>query len=713
MLERRRFRVRPKLILALLAVAALWGYGASAEDWRIEPQELRREQFFAAKKLAEERIDVVTEAATVEGPRMIPNAAGNGHDLLFVYFNYGITFDDSLAVVVDAVAGDVKRFVIPKRLNLHLALGRGVFDAAGRFYLFLRGVGAGQLWCYDPAKKTFAHVASPPAGLGGGYTRLTTGPDGKVYGTTTKKGQVGLYSYDPAMAKVQSYGLVSPAHTHGGETHGYTIAVKGDYAYVACGKVPWRLVAVHLETLASKVILEAPAGNAQIWLRDDYAMRRPDPQDPKKVEYYDLTDGKAVPKEAGWKPGQRPKPPKPAKAPPGPPEIWTGALKPLPSGQSVLWYKLPGAKDWRQLEFKVKTYPQSIVRLTALPDGRLFGTPGHYEGNFVYDPRTGASEWLGPLKLSHYATAVAGGKVYLSGYPNSPVYEYDPTQPWTAGRAEFGQRPPRPEQAGLNPRQVVRLTKSWCHKMWAAAVGIDGKVYFCGEAARQGNGGGLGWWDPVKQEADALPWQQFAGHKLLHATATAGGEHIVMHSQVTINNLTGKVPDSAKMFVFDVRQGKIVQELEPIPGAKRLGPVLGVGPDRVIGVASMAAGAGETNQDLLYGFDLKRGQVVFRKQLPVPFFCFSRGMRGGQEFLLGPDGWIWTYVGFMAPGNTTVVIPPATTTLIRINPATAEIKVVGQVGRRGPMVFVGKDLYRGCEHKSGHLKLRRLAGIAR
>ena len=694
------------MLIVAAAVLVMWlssGVRAAetqAETWDIRAQELSRDAIIKAKVLKEERIEVPTDAGTFQGPAWIPNADRDGYVLLFVFFNYGIVFDDSQAVAIDTMSGKTAKFTIPKGLNISLALERGVFDAQGRFYCFFRCRGIGEVWRFDPAKMNFARLGTPLFKRGRGYGRLAS-REGRIWGTVNSGGDVGVYCYDPKAEKFRSYGFVSPKQTRGGETRGYSVTAVGDYAYVAVGKVPWRLVAVNLKTGKGEIILEAPAGNSQIWVREDYAIRRPDPNDHTKMEMYELKDGKATLADAEWTFGKRNERRK-ARGGPRPkplprPKVDTTQATPTGEGKSVVRYQLPGAEEWQAVEVKVKTYPQAIRRLVALPDGRLFGSIGSYKGGFLYDPKTGESERTPTCQLSQYGTLVHDGKVWASGYPSSPVYVYNPAKPLMA--APSAKQADHPD---ANPRLVTFLKDSWAHKMWGAAVGSDGKVYFCGEVARQGNGGALGWWDPKEKKAGALSWKTFAGQKTLYAASAKGGDVIVLNAHVTINNITGKVPETAKMFVYDVRAGRIAS-VEPIKGAKMLGPVVEVMPGKVLSVASMGGYREADSDSILFGFDVDAMKVVFTKKLPVPLAAWNHGMRGGQEFPLGPDGFVWTHLGQTRS--------PHMPTLVRINPKTAEIVVVGRVVKRGPLAFAGKDLYRGCEHKSGRLRLRRLANI--
>ena len=95
-----------------------------------------------------------------------------------------------------------------------------------------------------------------------------------------------------------------------------------------------------------------------------------------------MNTGLAVPDVEGWA------------------EIWVRtaqAKAAVPAGTPA--DAAPEQQGWQRFRFQVPLYPHSIYRLTELPDGRLFGTAGAYEGNFVYDPKTGQVKHLGKIQL--------------------------------------------------------------------------------------------------------------------------------------------------------------------------------------------------------------------------------------------------------------------------------------------------------------------------
>jgi len=664
------------LLITTLSLTPL----APAGEWRIRDQHLTSETFNKAELLQGEPIPFTIETATVEGPAMIPNATRDGYIGLLVYFEYAQLQYDIEAAAVDFNTGKVTKFLIPRAINPHIALANIVFDKAGRGYVFMcEPWKGGQLWCYDPAANTVQAVAASPPELGLGHNTMAVPSDGRIYWSTTRSGRIGLASYDPRDGKVRSHGFLGPKFTRGGETRAYKVNAWGDYVYLAMGKIPWYLVAYNVKTQESKVLLEAPSHGRGVWTWDKYAYRRVRKGEKDRVEYFELQGDKVLPLKRN--PGrirQDPSIPKP--------EIWTEALAPGGDGVSLLCYKLPGTEDWKRVEIEVKTYPQVIKALTALPGHRLLGTAGAYKGNFIYDPITDRGRWMGIIHLSHYCTVVHEGKIYMSGYAGGATYEYDPLRPWTAFKAELGHRPPRINSPQSNPRQVAYLENvSRAHKMWSAVVGADGKLYFAGEVVRQGDGGALGWYDADTGETGGVDWKRLMGFKTYHACAVNDAKTIVLNTRLTRNNLTGERADTAKMFVFDVERKEIVDELEPVKGAVQLGHAFEVMPGKVLSFADMGEKA---PGDVLFGVDVKARRVVFRKTVPARFAAYHHGSGGAglNRAVLAPDGSVWTLAMTEASSRF-----PA---LVRIDPVSAEIRVLGRVLGIGAMAFIDDDLYR-------------------
>ena len=686
--------------VAVLTLVLLCSTGLAAEEdaWNIKPQKLTLEEIINAEFLTEERIDVPTGFARVEGPVFVPNAEKNGYILLYSFFLYG-TGDSGQVVAADTLTGNVTYFVVPRGLNQHFALkspycplGYNLhFDDKGRMYCVLGDrAKSAQVWRYDPKKNTFRSVATIPAEYGGYGPAISNPDNGCYYGAGKRGGWIGPWQYNPKTGEMRSYGRVGKRFTRGGEYGCYKLTAVGDYLYLANGKIPWSLVAVNTKTGEHEVILEAPAQGRGIWVWDTYAYRNPDPKDLGKREYYKLTDGKAVRVDRH---GAYIRTKRFANLPR--PELWDGKLSPSPDGHSEIRYKLPGAEDWQEIVMKVRTYAHPVRKLSTMPDGRLLGIPGSYEGLFIYDPKTGKGEWPGRAHFSVYGICFYDGKVYMPAYGSADVWVYDPALPWTVDKKEFGKKPINENSPQSNPRHTG-IAETKCQELRTASVGSDGNIYFAGTKRRAGNGGGFGWLDPKSYKKGAMSDKNFLGFKTCYATAALGGDKIVINSHATLNNVTGKTPETAKMFIFDVKNGKL-RDVEPIHRAARLGPLIEVAPGRII---SVARHRDHLDKDILFGMDIQTGKVLFQKEIPVQFCAYVGSPATNDEFVLGPDGHIWTY---LAVPNSLAV------TLARIDPKDANIQVMGQVRRRGPMAFSGRDLYRGS--KLGRQKIRRIADI--
>ena len=640
----------------------------------------------------------------------VPNPDGKTYDVLQWYFrDYG---GPTHVFIHDLATGATRQDGIPLHRQIHIC-GR-ILAPNGKLYIATPDWRKGmELYVYDPATNALACKGVVAPGLAGETRRMCIGTDGMVYGTGSYSDsrKAGCYQLDPATEKITDYGPVGPSHAPNG-CWGYSIAADDRCVYVASGKVPWFLVAYDRTTGKDTVLVttEPVGGFVGVSQQRHGCTARATKvvgTDGKAIDYW-LYHGKAIPRK-----GPKDKPPwqvpadsKPWVPMPPKPEVCEDNATPAADGRAELWFRTPEAKaaapaqpppdatpealGWKPLRLAVPTYPMGILRLAELPDGRLLGTAGSYEGNFVFDPATGKSVHLGKIHLSHYATAIHGGKVYMSGYPSSPLYAYDPAKPWTANaRGTPGRTSPPETHPDSNPRMLAHLGK-WAgtHKMYAAAVGADGRVYFGGRWVRNGSGGGLAWWDPAEEKGGGF-WHVFSNYQITHMTAAEDGRLIVISTRRVRDATLGKPePKQGKLFVYHTAEHKIVREIEPVADAKGAGLIVGVGGSRVLGWTENPT---DPKTSILYGVDASAGAVAFRKVLlfPLPVGIGSN-QREAFDFRLGPDGHVWTFMGGA---------------LVRIRPADATVHIVGRPKRAGRLAFSGRDIYlSGTDH------LRRLPG---
>ncbi|HUT35900.1 MAG TPA: hypothetical protein VNE39_20600 [Planctomycetota bacterium] len=687
------------MMWARLLCAFAAGLAAGAEGpWAARDQPDLKSLVERAKALAVEELGVPVTSVRRGELMLVPNPDGKTHDFLQWYFKgYG---GPTTVFIGDLATGAVKRDGIPDRRQIHIC-GR-VLGPDGKLYIATPDWQKGmEVYVYDPATNELSCKGVVAPGLAGETRPMCIGTDGMIYGSGSynQERKAGAYQIDPKTGKVTEYGPIGPSHAPNG-CWGYSVAADDRYVYVASGKVPWFLVAYDRQTGKDETLVTTETVGGYVGVSQQRhgctaSASKVVGTDGKAIQYW-LYQGKAIPKKAPNEKPPWPEPPdsKPWVGLPPKPEFFTDSATPTSDGKAALWYRTPETKaedrEWKAIPLQVPTYPMTINRLTELPDGRVLGTADSYEGNFLFDPATGKSVHLGKNHLSHYATAILDGKVYMSGYPSSITYVLDPAKPWTIGSGDPVHKPIPETDERSNPRLLGYLNK-WAgtHKMYAAAVGADGKVYFGGRWVRNGSGGGLAWWDPQKGEGGGF-WREFSNCQITHMAAAEGGGLIVISTMRVRDATLGKPePKQGKLFVWDTAAQKLVREIEPVMEAKGTALIVSVGGSRVLGWTEDPA---DPKSSILYGVDASSGEVAFRKKLPFPL---PVGIGSNQmepfDFRLGPDGKVWTFLAGA---------------LIRINPADAAIEVLGKIPG-GRLAFSGGNVY-----LSGSAQLRRVRGPA-
>ncbi len=673
-------------LAALLLLAA----PLMAADWTACEQPDLARQLAAAPELEVETLGVPVRSTRVGAMYLVPNPDGRSCDILQWYFR-GYS-GPTTCFVLDCGDGSLRTTGIPDRRQIHIA-GNEI-GPDGRLYLATPDWKQGmEIYVYDPASNELSCMGVVAPGLTGERRPLVTGTDGMIYGAGShmETRKAGGYRLNPWTGEVDWFGPLGPSHAPEG-VWGYYCGADDEWLYVASGKVPWYLVAYNHQTGEERVLLETSRVDGLVAVKQRHdgvecVAHKVLGEEQQRIEYW-LYQGEAIPKVEGQAP---PWPERPAPEPgPEKPDLYRDGLEPDAEGHAVLWYRNPwerpeeeteGAQPedlgWHAVELDVPVYPMQIDRLTELPDGRLLGTCDAYLGNFVYDPATGEMEHLGKIHLSHYATTIADGLVYQSGYPSSPLYVYDPQQPWTANRGSFGSPAPPETDPASNPRLLVRMNR-WArtHKMYGGATAASGRVYFGGKLVRNGHGGGLAWWDPDREDGGGL-WEPFSAYQIEWLTAANEGTLIVASSKAVRDDLRPDfTPEQGRLFVINAESAEIVREIEPVPGQRDLGGIVEALPGMILGACADPETEG---QWLLYGVDVASGEVLFRRPVPGSLRLDTGTNRHGRnEYRVGPDGNVWAYIGDV---------------LVRIHPEDVRIEPLGGVSPPGRIAFAGEDVY--------------------
>jgi hypothetical protein len=462
-------------------------------------------------------------------------------------------------------------------------------------------------------------------------------------------------------------------------------------------------VAVNLESGEEKVLLESPTERVMDIIEHfpGAFARIPQGSGTPDKEYW-LYHGEAILMTNSTPPW--PKKPSPWDNAVPKTEVYFDQIDPDAQGNAVLWYRSREEAEhdknsgWKSIRLEgVPTYPHRINPLSALPDGRLYGTGDDYAGTFMFDPKTDQTTYCGPRTgLAPYTTIVCGGKLYLSGYSGGHLFVFDPTRDWTLGKGGPPGKPALDQgDASSNPRYLGDFDKTTrVGLMHSSVLGADGRIYFGGFGLRHYTGGGLGWYDPKVGKMDGF-WKPLSGYAVQWLAGAIDGRLIVISTIRAANELNNnQTSEEAKLFVYDVSQQRIVREIAPIAKARTTGLILEVAPGHLLGLASHPQ---KHDYSVLYGLDLTNGAALFTKDLPSPVSTDSYWPHWVdpsyeyQAFALGPDGFVWTYLKDV---------------LVRIDPKDASVHVLGRIDPVGWPTFVERDLY-----LSGSEQLRRIRKI--
>jgi len=700
---------------SLTSIALLLSAAITAADWQAVEQPDLAQQIQSAEKIGTEDLCEPIKSTRRDAVLMCPNPDGKTWDVIVHYApQYG---GPNSFRVCDMSTGEVTVIETPRYYNVHIP--RSVVAPDGKLYISILGRPhiKVEICVYDPAtNKLHLNAFDMPDDMRGETHPLVLGWDGLLYAMgghadrSVTACQVNWHTGD-----VKFYGPMGPSHAPHG-CWGYWGGVDDRYIYIASGKIPWYLVAYDRQTGKSETLAETtPPGGVVTVKQHRYGCTATASKvkgtDGKRIEYW-LYQGKAVPKKdrketPPWPQPedggvvQVPMPPRPivslARAEPGPDgkaQCWIRTLEARDAAKGLPTDATPEQQGWQIFDYEVPVSPQALYRLREMPDGRLFGTGGAYLGHFICDPRTGEYVHPGLLHLSHYSTAFLGGKIYMSGYPTSPLFEWDPSKPWTANAPLPDGRTLMEHDPRANPRRVARLGAkeiAGTHKMYAAVTGADRKVYFGGRWIRDGAAGGLAWYDPATGEAAGL-WEPFSNYQITHLTTIREGRTIVISTRRVDDPLLGKPkPEQGRLFLFDTACKKLVAHTDPVAKAKGAGPIAGVGGGRVIG---WTVDPDDEKSSILYGYDADANQVAWRK--PIPFRLPVRigsNQKERFDFRLGPDGRVWTYMG--------------SSVLVTIDPANGMIQPVGRVAGGSRIAFSGGNVYVG-----GTPAVRRLKGVS-
>jgi len=591
-------------------------------------------------------------------PYLAPNPDGKSWDMIFPYYNR--YRGEQEVVIHDFGTGKTTKQVLSTGKGDSVLTREGIgFHMQPSYYadgkLVFEMYGPVIFVVYDPAVDRFVHGAKPfgDAVVDG---RCVLGADGKIYGVGWAKDKSGFvaYSFDPRTYEARRFPTFGPANPNRSELY-RQVQMAGDWLYAGIGHRPWQLVAFNVRTgegklLASSVPTERGHGIGLTKMKGGISgiLQNPEGREGKPLAFW-LHDGKLVERKGDvppWSdaPAERdrsgsyrwarefqqwgefvPKSP--------PPEFDPDTASPDATGRVELGYRFPGEKAWRTVGYDVKMYPGVVRRLKEVSGHVLFGMDEGYGQHVFYDVTAKRLQRVGGT-LSPYSCGLAGGRLYVSGYPSSKMYEYDFSLP-------IGLRQEKP-----NPRflgYIAKKTDTHC-PLAGTVAGADGRVYCAGTTlGRKREGGGFGWYDPATGKIGGMPLE---GDRVFWMASACEGRYIL---------LSTKKDGAGQLFCWDTRTHAFAYR-KTLLGGGRPGPIEEAMPGGLM--------MGHHDTGVLYGFRAETGEVLWQKAVPEkPVTAFSSVRRHAYAFRRGPAGRIWSFFG---------------KTLVRIDPVDARVEAVGR-----------------------------------
>jgi len=290
----------------------------------------------------------------------------------------------------------------------------------------------------------------------------------------------------------------------------------------------------------------------------------------------------------------------------------------------------------------------------------LFATDEGYGQHVFYDLKTLRMMRVGGT-LSPYSMGLFKGKMYVSGYPSSQMYEYDFSRPLGL------------KQAVPNPRFLDFIAKkndTHC-PLGGTVAGQDGRVYSGGTTyGRKREGGGFGWYDTATGDIGGMPLGE---HRVFWMTRADEGRYILLSS---------KIGSEGELFCWDTQKESFVYR-KKVLGGGRPGPIEEVLPEGLM--------IGHHDKGVLYGFSAETEEVLWEKPVSEkPITSLSQVRRHAYSFRRGPKGYLWCFLGEV---------------LVRIDPRDARVEVLGRL-RPSQLAFVGEDIYAAGGDHLQRVKLR-------
>lgn len=520
----RRKRARGEgLLLAAFGLFSSWAILSAAEA----PAPA------ALPEVRWESLGIPVKSARVWTSALAPNPRG-GFNLIFQTFNssgYRARMEGQAEAtpcwsLVDLETGKVRaQTELQGVANSLYHINNQIRSANGRIFFPVSDLSF--VW-YDPVTETLKQT--PPlaekAERGPSFFyRVEVGPDGLIYATTqSNDGYAYLAILNPDTLETRWFPKLGGKPRKNLLTYGFWMQTDPPWVYLSVGQGEWALIALNTATGEQSLLAERKdpylisfnSRGKAICATITSPFEGEPPAGPqaaregesvvsgftiyypalkKKAEYFFCREGKLIPAPFTERP-DFPIAYTPVKVPPleHAPEFDLARFGSIKDERlQVFWRPANSApnREWKCLAIPVGGIePIPIESLSALPDGTLLGSTIQYNGFFRWFPKDRRFDAYGKHGPSRAKTAIMNGLLWITGYPKSHLWVFDPTKPWNATG-----EPRQEQQADANPRLLGNFHDADAHYPYFLLPHGGRQLYMLGRRERSGAGSAIGRYD--------------------------------------------------------------------------------------------------------------------------------------------------------------------------------------------------------------------------
>jgi hypothetical protein len=514
-----------------------------------------------------------------------PGKTGNRDTL---YLSFGQYNAPLFLLGVNPDTGETRQFNGP----LSSEMGSWGFTVDHENRIYLGSYYHAHLLRFDPRTETWEDLGQPGGEKESFICSLTTAPDGKIWGGTFPSAD--LFSYDPKTGESENFGPMDPDQF---------------YCYPTAGEDGLIYCVIQFEK--TDIVVFDPKGKKK------NSLIPPAERKAGRISIVKGKDGKIyvkLPTRDSWyriEGGEKLVPISSSNIP--------FPERSLPDGrqfqlvdQRTLRIQHPTTKEEKEISLNYAAAGSCIFVVGAGPDGRIYGSSMLPLRLFVYDPDKNTAKDLGKASFATgeiYSMGSLDGHLYLCSYPEGRLSVYDPKK-----LLQFG------DKENSNPRELGQLGES-LYRPRAMVTGPHGRVYIGGYPDYGLIGGGLGVYDPEKNEKRTFR-NIIKNQSIASLAYVEKLDLLAAGSSVRGGTGTHAIEKEAKLMLWDPKDERKVFEAIPVPEAKT-----------ILSLASTSDGIlyGITDTEKVFVFDAGKREI--RK-------VFDLGFKEPREISLqpGPDG---------------------------------------------------------------------------